>query len=1164
MTDNPERVGFEAYFETDEFLADVKKFVNGIEEIRNSISGIQRSVDQMNTVDMGTFGLMGQDLTKMTDEVAGAFGVIAPLMEQKSAEVGKKAGSVIGDQLIVGLLGATIGSGNMKAAAGAIGAVLGNIIGNAIAPGIGGAIGSIFGASIGKNIDKIPFIFLGPIGKAIKLFDNLKNAAEKSFNVIARVGKAAFSVIAFSINTVATVAKTAFSAIKMILSPLQKLATLAKNVFVSIFRNIATSAFEQIKTSLSEMFESVKEFQSMQTGMNSLVRSALVLGGEFETASDAIAASVPIANRLKDALIDIAMNSPFSMEYIYQIYRTNTAFGIALDTSLALTEAVSNIGAATGFSQSVLERIARNFAQIARNGKIFQRDIYELANAGLDLVAILDTELGVSVDEFNQKVQNGELSVNSLIDALISFSEKNYGQAAEDLSNTLIGLENRLNTIKMLATSEFMEPITEQIVNGMQILVAAFAAVTETGVFESLGDTVAYTMQRISGQVDFTVDDVSQAIMKFILWIVDIANTMFEYGFGMMDAWGQGMIEGAIAAINAVADLIASAITILFSTHSPPKILPMIDVWGAETIEAWLTGMTEADFGIINAVISPIEQALQNMGFDQRGIQSSLQDVVNSLSTALQTGDTGGVLSFISDLTGPYGSAIADLTQYEFALAEAIRQVEEAQTALNEATQLYEDTDTAIQQMVRDYNELLRAGADDEVLDAKLSEIQALQEQRDEAAGLIDQREQELDLAEENQNQAQDMLDAQQEMVNLMLRLTRSIQDTTSSLGELGGEFEGLSGGVGSLLDELDGLDNLETPLDKLKDDIDNALQGLRDNIDELVRRVTGFFNDEDGSFQNMIDNLQVVADLIGRINGFSATTITTWDNVKGAVSNIAMWLEVAWGYVTRMWESLGNLYQSFVEIKDSALETRDNVAELALSVAEFLIEANPLFATFKKNWGLLSRIIDTINDDSLGFFDTIGQILSDTIATEFEGFIDYWGTLWENIKRVQEKVNDTRDSLTTFVDNIINLPGKVMSTIGDMRSGFSGIANALHNAYLWLQQMIRALLNLVIPEWLQTHSPPPLEVGLRGIGDALKELNTSELPQFKHNLDMLSRPEINFRATPTSSYVPAAISNRSITNNFNMGNNTVRSDMDLAILENQQKKMFRQATFGV
>ena len=122
--------------------------------------------------------------------------------------------------------------------------------------------------------------------------------------------------------------------------------------------------------------------------------------------------------------------------------------------------------------------------------------------------------------------------------------------------------------------------------------------------------------------------------------------------------------------------------------------------------------------------------------------------------------------------------------QYEHALALAIQEVELAQKKLNEATKAYEDADKTVQKLVREYNALLRAGADDDILDTKLAEIRAMQGQRKTAAELINQAEEQLEIAEENKKEADETVKTQRELVDMMLRLTNITKKETIVTGK--------------------------------------------------------------------------------------------------------------------------------------------------------------------------------------------------------------------------------------------------------------------------------------------------------------------------------------------------------------------------------------------
>jgi hypothetical protein len=57
------------------------------------------------------------------------------------------------------------------------------------------------------------------------------------------------------------------------------------------------------------------------------------------------------------------------------------------------------------------------------------------------------------------------------------------------------------------------------------------------------------------------------------------------------------------------------------------------------------------------------------------------------------------------------------------------------------------------------------------------------------------------------------------------------------------------------------------------------------------------------------------------------------------------------------------------------------------------------------------------------------------------------------------------------------------------------------------IQALIDKLRNLKLPDWLDPGSPTPFELGLRGIADAMADLNRTHLPAFSMQLAMAGIP---------------------------------------------------------
>ena len=67
-----------------------------------------------------------------------------------------------------------------------------------------------------------------------------------------------------------------------------------------------------------------------------------------------------------------------------------------------------------------------------------------------------------------------------------------------------------------------------------------------------------------------------------------------------------------------------------------------------------------------------------------------------------------------------------------------------------------------------------------------------------------------------------------------------------------------------------------------------------------------------------------------------------------------------------------------------------------------------------------------------------------------------------------------------------------------------SGITDAINTVIGWIDRLKEKLSNLTLPSWLTPGSPTPFEIGLLGIGDAMKSLSQQDIPQFGRGLESI------------------------------------------------------------
>ena len=100
------------------------------------------------------------------------------------------------------------------------------------------------------------------------------------------------------------------------------------------------------------------------------------------------------------------------------------------------------------------------------------------------------------------------------------------------------------------------------------------------------------------------------------------------------------------------------------------------------------------------------------------------------------------------------------------------------------------------------------------------------------------------------------------------------------------------------------------------------------------------------------------------------------------------------------------------------------------------------------------------------------------------------WGFIQDNLIPIFEDIwAFIQDKLIPIIGTLVEGP------IADFKTGLQGIKDAVG----WVIDKIKILIDwlekIKVPEILEGHSPSPFETSLRGIGDAMDELNRRQLP---------------------------------------------------------------------
>lgn len=133
-------------------------------------------------------------------------------------------------------------------------------------------------------------------------------------------------------------------------------------------------------------------------------------------------------------------------------------------------------------------------------------------------------------------------------------------------------------------------------------------------------------------------------------------------------------------------------------------------------------------------------------------------------------------------------------------------------------------------------------------------------------------------------------------------------------------------------------------------------------------------------------------------------------------------------------------------------------------------------------------------------------QALSDFFTAIFGKAIEAFAGLWENVLQpaletvgeyIGDKLQPVLDAISTFISETLQPAAQSFSDFlgGAFLKAFEGIRDIIEDVTGWLSDMAAKIASIKLPDWLTPGSPTPFEIGLRGIGDALQDVNKLLLP---------------------------------------------------------------------
>lgn len=812
--------------------------------------------------------------------------------------------------------------------------------------------------------------------------------------------------------------------------------------FMSIKRTI--EAFTQAaQQALQSLVQFGQQGLMLAGRFNEMENSAIAVGRSYGIVDDATRAAI-------DTISDAGIRYDVAASSALQLIRNQIDLANATDL-VAIAQATGIIIGAD--SSETMGRLTHaiatgNTAMLGYMGILVKKEDID--------AAALET-YGRTTDALSQQ-EKMQSRVNAIIKASVPIMGV-YGSAMESPTKALRTLTQReIPTLGAVMMQTFI-PAFKTGVESVRGLVKAITAAMDEGgslypILVNLGAAASLVADAFKAASDFVVKWIKNLQINVSDGAASTIEMMARWGVEMIAVFAQAIVQAAATYLTAAMRFVSSILTFWMAPGSPPRIAPEIDKWGAATITEWLYGMTKADFGILTSIQSTIGKFLSAGELKEASAQ-----LLGFLSG--EKGIEADFFKRLSKAAGFMGAEVSKLVKQQLMLANAVRVVEQAERRLEESRRAISDAQDETTALTKEYNKLLKEGAPPEVLDAKLAEINASEEQIVLAQEQIKEAEAIKREAEDIAGPLKEQIDLQQMIIAQMEQMAQLQEKAT---GGAAGAAGGIGGGAGAGLgipelpipdatgmgDEItnriteaieaakvalraklaelfaplreawenvqDDLGQVSTAFNEFKTRAGNAWANTWDFVKEQYQKFIVFWEENGARFTKIAEAIFGKGGSgIGRIleANFQFAFGAAKDAISFGIDGILLVLEAFASTLTGDWKNLWNTNVKFFKrtitfIKGLFVRWLDAFLSIfGTNIEDFL-------AQWKENWEMAKTIVTTV----------ITNILS-WINEKVAGFITAWTTFWDSVRMtVSTKIAEIREAILEWIRNLLEKMG--------------------------------------------------------------------------------------------------------------------------------------------
>ena len=327
--------------------------------------------------------------------------------------------------------------------------------------------------------------------------------------------------------------------------------------------------------------------EAKASSLTSTAKSAAnTLAGLFTGAAlKTLLGSTEAVNEQMGKLNDLASRSPFAKTAFITAQQQLLSFGVEVEKTIPMLDALQNAVAATGGSSQQLQDLAFVMAQIKAAGKITGQDLLQLGQRGINAAELIGKAFGKTGAEIKEMISKNQISADEALDAITNGMAEKFAGTTDAVKQQWSGAVDRIKAAWRDMGADIASPFIDPNGGGKAVV---------------WGNLVADTLRSVRRHVktltgDFTrlgsggFDKITTGLQKVNVWVSSINTaklvadlhrlgqyapmiTALGSAFTIMGTRSIPVIGGLTGAINPL----VAAVTVLTaaSLHSPKSPPP--------------------------------------------------------------------------------------------------------------------------------------------------------------------------------------------------------------------------------------------------------------------------------------------------------------------------------------------------------------------------------------------------------------------------------------------------------------------------------------------------------------------------------------------------------------------------------------------------------------